>query len=262
MYKNKWFVIPKPNINAEIKLICFPYAGGSAVTYLNWAQQIADNVELIIVQPPGRGPRMFEPLHKEMTTLIAELLIHFPTLLNKPYILFGHSLGSRVAFELMAELSKLAQPLPKHFIASGSKGPHLFSDKKSLHALSDEEFIIELEQLSGTPKAVLENRELMELFLPVLRADFQIAETYRYDGSSKFPCTLSVLGGRDDIDIPREKLESWTTFFEKTTQICLLDGDHFFIDNHQEQVLKKVNCIIKETVKELGLHNTDSLTFS
>ena len=255
---NKWFVIPKPNINADLKLICFPYAGGSASTFLPWIKNLPNNVELIIIQAPGRGSRMGEQTYSDMQTLIADLIKIIPSVLNKPYILFGHSLGSRIAFELMNQLKRLTHTLPQHFIASGSRGPHHKCMKEPIYDLPQNEFIEELKNLNGTPRAVLENKELMELFLPLLKADFEIAARYCYTGKERFNCPLSVFGGEDDVDICLSKLNSWGNFFETDADVYLFPENHFFIDSQSKLVQQKVNDIIKNCLTKLALQQTVS----
>jgi len=253
--KNKWFVIPKPNINADLKLICFPYAGGSASTFLPWVKTLPANVELIIIQAPGRGARIGEQAYSDMQILMRDLIKIIPNILNKPYIFFGHSLGSRIAFELVNQLKTLNHALPQHFIASGSRGPHHKSMKEPIYKLPHDEFIEELKQLNGTPQAVLENKELMELFLPLLTADFEIADRYCYTGEACFNCPISVLGGEDDVEISLSKLNSWGDFFITDADVQLLPGGHFFIDSHSELVQQKVNGIIHDCLKKIPLQH-------
>jgi len=245
-------VTPQIKPNADLNLICFPYAGGSPTTYNSWVNFLPSNVELTIVQMPGRGARMFEPAHADMNKVIKELLTVIPKYLNKPYVLFGHSLGSRIAFELMSQLNALKLPLPVHFIASGSRGPHDISNKKHIYKLPDNEFIAELKELNGTPKAVLENIELMEIFLPLLRADFELADTYYYQEDNVFNCPISVLGGKDDVAISLEQLQSWQNFFVNKAEVHMVSGDHFFIDSHKTLCLEIVNNIINKTLRRIS----------
>lgn len=251
--QNKWFIIPKPNVNADLRLICFPYAGGNASTYMSWVQSLPANVELVIVQAPGRGMRMCEPAFTDMQDLVSDLMKSMPKVLNKPYILFGHSLGSRIAFELMSQLKTFSYALPQHFIASGSRGPHIKSNKKPIFHLDEPEFIAELKKLSGTPVDVLENKELMELFLPLLRADFEIADKYCYAATADFNCPISVLGGEDDIEISLLQLESWGELFTSKPEVYLLPGNHFFIDSNKDLVLQKVTRIIDMSLKKIAI---------
>ena len=233
-----------------MKLICFPYAGGGIATYSSWVKHIPDNIEVCIVQMPGRGVRILESAHTNMNDVISELLTVIPDYLNKPYILFGHSLGSHIAFELMRQLQALQLPLPLHFIASGSRGPHDKPKKKNIYRLPDQEFIAEIKKLNSTPNEVLENQELMDLLLPPLRADFELADAYCYDGDIEFNCPISILGGEDDLDISFTQLKSWQNVFVKKAQIYMIAGDHFFIDNHKSICLEKVNYIINSTLKK------------
>ncbi len=244
MMQQKWFIVPRPRPKADLRLICFPYAGGNASTYTSWVNIIPDNVELVLVQPPGRATRIFEQAYTSMDSLIQSLIKVIPSKLDKPYILFGHSLGSRVAFELMNKLKQQEYPLPQHFIASGSRGPQCTSDKKELYKLPDEDFIFELQKLNGTPKALLENKDLMDLLLPLIRADFELSDKYLYSDNTRFNCSVSVLGGEYDVDITDLHLKSWGDFFTKKITQHIIKGDHFYIDTNRETVLRIVNKII------------------
>jgi len=156
---SKWFTRPIPRINAQLRLFCLPYAGGSAAIYTPWSQQLDPSVELIAVQPPGRGNRIFEVPYTSMEDFVADLAKFIRPLLNVPYALFGHSLGSRVAIELARKLSRDGAPEPMFFFASGSRAPHIMHDRPTTHLLPDDEFIQELRNLNGTPEAILNNKE-------------------------------------------------------------------------------------------------------
>lgn len=248
MLKSKNLLYPRANPLAELNLICFPYAGGGPQIYLPWADELPEKVQLIVVQPPGRGSDFNSPPIDNLEHFALELLKIIRADLNKPYVLFGHSLGSRVAFELMLQASKLQLRLPKHFIASGSKAPDHDRSKDPIHALPEDEFIEKLKELNGTPKAVLENPELLSIFSPILRADFKMSGTYLPTTKAKFPVPLTVLGGDRDAEIEEEHLHEWRKFFSKTAHIEMVSGDHFFIDTNREKVLEIVNKTLKESL--------------
>lgn len=182
--------------------------------------------------------------YMDMDSLVKGLLNELVPLIDRPYVILGHSLGSMIAFELVNQLSLSQYKLPDIFIASGSKSPDVERTTRSVHHLPKTEFIAELERLNGTPKEVLENEELVSLFLPLLRADFRISEKYLYTGSCKFPCKLHVLGGKEDVDVPFESLERWKRFFSKDASIHAFNGGHFFIDTHKKEVVSLIRSIL------------------
>ena len=260
--KSKWLVTPRPNPNALIKLFCFPYAGGNAATYLPWAKRLQQSVELTAIQPPGRSNRMFEQPLSNMPELIEELIKVIPERIDRPYVFFGHSLGSRVAFELMTQFAKRGITLPIHFIASGSKAPHIPAREQSIYHLSDKEFIRELRELQGTPEVILDNEELMELCLPLLRADFEIAETHIYKEKISFNFTASVFGGTDDVDISESDLLAWGSFFSQPLITQCFHGNHFFIESNIEPVLNSINHILINLIETRQAKATRELMMS
>ena len=245
MTYSNWFIKPKPKANPALRLICFSYAGGSAATYIPWVQSLPNNVELVAIQLPGRASRLFESPYSDMDVLVKELIIVLNSLLDRPYILFGHSLGSRIAFEFMVRCQEANLRLPAHFIASGSRGPQFKSNKAAIHTLTDNEFIEELKALNGTPSAVLENEELMEIYLPLLRADFQLAADYCFDRKNIISCPVTVLGGDIDADISLKDLQSWGEFFSYPVNTHILRGDHFFIESNSRDTIEKVNTVLQ-----------------
>lgn len=253
MRHNKWFIRSQHRSQVDLRIFCFPYAGGSAATYLPWTDWLPYNVELVAIQPPGRATRMLEPAHSNMQQLIAQLIPNLSCVMDRPYIMLGHSVGSRVAFELLNQLSKYNYPYPHHFIASGSRGPHIKSTNKPTHHLPDDDFIKKLRELNGTPEAVLQNDELMALFLPMLRADFKLSETYLHSSSSIFSCPISVLSGKEDTDISLADLKSWGQFFSHPPDLHILPGGHFFIEEHRGIVKEKLLTIVQGVLSKLSL---------
>ncbi len=252
-------MIPQPINDPLLRIICFPYAGGNASTYLHWEKWLPENVELIAVQPPGRAARMFEPCYTDMGSLVNELLTIVSDLFDRPYILFGHSLGSRIAFELMIQCKIAGFRLPQHLIASGSRGPHIPSKKEPIHHLAYDDFVARLTELNGTPTEILENKELMELYLPLLRADFKLAETYSCTSNHRFDCSISVLGGDNDTDVTNDDLQSWGDFFSNPANVHLIAGGHFFIETNKSQIEKKVTMIIQNELLNLEGGKSQSL---
>lgn len=243
--------IPKIKPNASLRLICFPYAGGSSATYLSWQNDLNPDVELVVVQLPGRGIRLSEPPYTTMKEIVNALFLAAKQLNNKPFLFYGHSMGARVAYELTLMLARVHCRLPIHFIASGSVAPCISRTNEQTYHLPDNEFIAKVGALNGTPLDVLTNIEIMHLMLPALRADFKIIETYCNKSNFLIPTKVSVLAGNQE-EIEIADIEAWFTLFEMRTDIYWISGDHFFVEKNKAEVLKAVDDIIK---KHLPINN-------
>lgn len=239
MLNDNWFKIPRPVRNPKLRLFCFPYAGGSAITYFPWASQLNEDIELIAIQPPGRSNRMAEVAYRDMNLLVDDLAENIRSFLDVPFIFFGHSLGSRVAFELALRLKSKGLPTPTQFFASGSGAPHIAWKQKQIFDLPDEDFLIELKKLDGTPEEVLKNKDLMKLLLPLLRADFEMADTHICK-ATKLACPIYVFAGYEDHEIQEKNLKAWEELTEHETDVQYVSGNHFFIEKNKTLVFKKL----------------------
>lgn len=242
--KSEWFQVFHPNPTAKLRLICIPYAGGNASMFNSWAKGLPSDIEVISIQLPGRGMRFSTPSYDDMNLLIDGLMKEIPDILNLPYVLFGHSLGSRIGFEIIKRLNAAELKLPLHFIASGSRGPQVEMNEKPIHSLPTEEFLKELKKMNGTSDELLHNSELMNVLMPMLRADFKISETHVSTENTCFNIPLSIFGGADDTKIDLNSLNRWKELFTSLSEITIFPGGHFFIDSHTSQVLLKVKTII------------------
>jgi surfactin synthase thioesterase subunit len=243
MISSDWFIRPQPKLAPAARLICLPYAGGSAATYVPWAKSLPREVELIALQPPGRGSRMAETPHTQMAPLVADLMRVFPRITDRPYVLFGHSLGSRVAFEVTLQCQLKGIPLPARLVASGSRAPYLTKSEPAIYDLPDAQFIEQLRVLDGTPEEVLNNSELIQWLLPLLRADFRIADTHRAP-RNPLNCPLTVLAGTEDETVSAQEVEGWRELTSRECDIHWVTGGHFFVERNREWVLERVNAIL------------------
>ncbi|WP_444997363.1 thioesterase II family protein [Aliikangiella sp. IMCC44359] len=249
--KSKWFVTPKPNGRAKLRLFCFPYAAGNAATYVPWQEYLPEWVELVAIQPPGRANRIEEQGLMSMEAMVSSLCEAIEPLLDRPYMIFGHSLGSRVGFEFALEVKRRGWREPEHFIASGSNAPHICREHKKIHHLEDKEFVEGLKRFDGPTEVIAENKKLLELFMPMLRADFSVADTYFRTTEEKLDCHFSIYGGKKDTDAPQEQLDTWIHHFSVPVfAIEVFEGDHFFIENNQAAVLNKVVETIKHVAEQ------------
>ena len=237
--------------SVRCKVICFPYAGGNATMFQGWQNELPPDVAIYALHAPGRATRFFEDAYNSMDRLVEDLLLEVSILESTPYILYGHSLGARVAYEFVKRAMKLGYSSPIHFIASGSRSPDTPCFSNPTFNLPKEQFIKTLRNMEGTPQEVLENDEFMELLMPTLRADFQIAEEYIGE-VSQLPCSLSVLGGRDDQNIGMKELMRWQKFTQYECDVQIFEGGHFFI-NESNKPLKTIASTIANLVNDDSL---------
>ncbi len=229
-----WFVHFSRAPRATQRLFCFPYAGGSAQIFRSWAGQLPASIELIGVQAPGKGSRLLEPPCTTIDELIAQLLPAItPLLAEKPFSFFGHSNGALVAFELSGVLQERRLPLPQHLFLSASPAPWARTFEKPYSAMGDDEFRAVLEDLNGTPPEILQDRDLFDLVLPGLRADFALAEGYSYRRPFKLAVPASIYYGEHD-EIEPVQIYSWQDQIHRPARFEKIPGGHFFIHSHQE----------------------------
>jgi surfactin synthase thioesterase subunit len=225
------------------RLFCLPYSGASAMVYARWRRALPSWLAVHPVELPGRGSRAGEPLSTDPVRLAASLAGEVEGLIDEPYALFGHSLGSLLAFELAHALLKRGAPPPLVLFASGGEAPALRDDRDLARPRSDAELIADLRGYQGTPEEALADAELMAVVLPVLRADFMMAGAYAYRPRPALPCPVHVLAGtRDDLDRPA--LEAWGLETCGGFAIDLFEGDHFFIHARQAEVLSVLDAAL------------------
>jgi medium-chain acyl-[acyl-carrier-protein] hydrolase len=240
----KWFSSQKRNSQAKLKLFCFPYAGGNSQTYRVWPFKLPETIEVQAVNLPGRGTRLREAPFTRLTPLVHEIAEAIVPELDKPFAFFGHSMGALIAFELTHQLRKQNHLSPVHLIVSGRSAPQIPDTDPQTHDLPEKEFMEELRRLNGTPAEALEHPELMQLMLPILRADFAICETYTYEDRSVLDCPIAALGGLDDANVPREELTAWR---ERTTgafTMRMFPGDHFYLHTAQLPLLETITTLL------------------
>lgn len=235
-----WFVRLRPNPGASLRFYCFPYAGGSIPVFRSWLAEIPAVVEMIIVQLPGRGTRILEKPFVSAGDAVPQLVDALLEDVDRPYAFFGHSLGALLGFEAARVMQQLGKPLPRVLFASGRGAPQLPDPNAPIHRLPDQEFIQKLREFEGTPGEILENPDLLEIFLPVLRADFQMNETYRYRPGSQLDCDLMVFGGEQDHRVPLTHLQAWSDLTSRNFWLRLFPGNHFFLHSAQDSLLKTI----------------------
>ncbi|HET9181034.1 MAG TPA: thioesterase domain-containing protein [Candidatus Angelobacter sp.] len=224
-----WFEHLSPSSQPALRVFCLPYAGGSADVYRPWQRWFSTEVDLCLVHLPGRAKRIGERPFCRMDALVNAIADRIEPELRVPYALYGHSMGGLVAFELARELSRRRLSAPRSLIVSGSRPPHVPNIGPPIAGLPDEQFIAELRRLKGTQPEILDNPQLMEIFNSVLRADFELLETYPYVAGEPLQCPISVYCGLQDEKITPECSQGWQSHTSGAFTLRRFEGDHFFI---------------------------------
>ena len=237
---SKWVTCPRPNPAATHRLFCLPFAGGGASAYRLWPSVLPPWIEVCPVQWPGREERYNETPFTSLTGLSRTVAGEMRPYLDKPYAIFGHSMGALVAFETARALRHAGARLPLAlFLAAypAATGP---ITRTPIHELPDREFIAEMRRMQGTPAAVLDNAELMAFLLPILRSDFQACDTYACVAEAPLDCPLFVYGGDADADVDRPSLERWREVTTGGFTLTMFPGTHFFVQSQSGQLLADI----------------------
>jgi medium-chain acyl-[acyl-carrier-protein] hydrolase len=225
---------------AAVRLLCIPDAGGSAAVFRQWPKYIHPRIEVCAIELPGRATRLMEPPFTSMPVLIEALAGALNPFLDKPFAIFGHELGALIGFELTRHLRRSSDPQPEHLFVGGSRAPQAPINSSPKYNLPDAEFIAELRTMNRTPVEVLDHPELMKLMLPLLRADFELAETYVYRSELPLDVPISAYGGLQDHDTTEEELKGWREQTAARFKLQMFPGDHFFLHAAQADLAGEI----------------------
>lgn len=242
----RWLAYREVNPRARLRMFCFPYAGGGASVYRGWGASLPGEVEVCPVQIPGRESRLREPPFTRLEPMVQALVEGLQPYMDLPFLFFGHSMGAAIGFELARELRRRGATLPLHLFVSGRRAPHLAAREEPIHQLPEPEFIEKLRELNGTPEEVLQHQELMQLLIPLLRADFGVNEEYAFTPEEPLAVGISAFGGLGDVDVTREDVMAWQEHTRGRFRARMLPGDHFFINSSRDVVLEAVTRDLAE----------------
>jgi medium-chain acyl-[acyl-carrier-protein] hydrolase len=234
-------MLVEPDRSAPVRLFCLPHAGAGASVYRPWIAPLGRaGVAVCPVQLPGRENRFTERPHSRLDRLLDALAEQLMPHLDRPFALFGHSMGALVAFGLTRALRALGGPLPVHLSVSGRIAPDVRDSRRRLHDLPDDELLAELRALGGIPPELVAMRELMAIQLPLIRADLALNETYEHNDEAPLPVQITAFGGDADPKVDAAELQAWERQTCAAFRMRILPGGHFFVSSALGRLLPEL----------------------
>jgi medium-chain acyl-[acyl-carrier-protein] hydrolase len=247
----KWIPNRLNSEEGKIRLFCFPWAGGGANFYLTYFKLINPNIEVCPIQLPGRENLYHLPFYKDIDTLCQDLLYDLQEFMfEKQFAFFGHSMGGVISYKLVQHLKKNGLHTPEHVFISASAPP-------SQSSIDREESLEDLLIANDTDQEIMENSELLEIYLPILKADLALLMSI---SDVKLPSIVdsvpfTVMGGKSDKLLPYQSLESWGTRVNFKRNIILYDGGHMYIKHNQSRVIEDIEMMLIPTINSKGGHS-------
>ncbi|ONI78164.1 hypothetical protein ALI144C_32450 [Actinosynnema sp. ALI-1.44] len=234
----RWFT-PFPNSPGEGRaLVCLPHAGGGASEFGDW-QSHAQSLTVLAVRLPGREARIAEAAFETIDDLVDAFLPAFVPVAQRGCVLFGHSMGALVAYEVARRLQVEGLPAPLGLVVSGCVAPHVLLPER-VHEFSDEKLVQWLIDINGVEPEVLEYPKLLELMLPTVRADMRLVDDYRYREGVRLDIPLRALCGENDLGTPIEHARGWGELTTGTFDLDVFPGDHFFFREHIPRIMSTI----------------------
>ena len=227
-FANGWLAERDIRPGSRIRLFCLPHAGSGAAAYYRWKRELT-GIDVCPVLLPGREGRMRELSIDHLRRLVGELVESTKDLLDAPYAIFGHSMGALIGYEWAVHLAQANLPQPVCLFLSGREAAHLPLPYAPLHGLSDEAFVTELERrYGGSPGDLLADAELREVFLPILRSDLKLVESYRHGPEVMLHCPIMAFAGASDLTVSENGLNAWGELTTGKFSTRRFPGDHFY----------------------------------
>lgn len=240
----RWFVPLSQAPAARFSVYCFPYAGAGANTFASWAPSFGPEFQLFGLQLPGRESRLGEEPSIDAEAVATALAAHA----DRSFVVYGHSLGARLAYEVLHALWARGSRLPALFCPAACRAPHLPADTQTggLSTLDDDALVRRLAALGGMPAELLAEPELMELLLPTFRADFAWLDAYSHRQRPPLPVPFLAFCGERDAIAPAEKMQQWRQHTASEFAVHTMPGGHFFFDDQRANLAGRIETCVKE----------------
>ncbi|HEX7027146.1 MAG TPA: thioesterase domain-containing protein [Gammaproteobacteria bacterium] len=243
---SRWFYIPQPVVRPRLRLYCFPYAAGSPALFRDWTVLLPGTVEMRAVTLPGRGLQADARPICNLKVLSGHIAKAVAAHSDTHFAFFGHSMGALLAFETTRELRRRGSMQPVHLFLSACHAAHRFSENRAtVENMTNEEFITHLGRLAGTPREILNDRQLMEILLPSLKADFLALDRWRYEADRPLNVPITAIAGRDDEAVGTEAVREWQQHTNMDFNFTAVAGDHFFVTSAPEPLVELISRTLR-----------------
>lgn len=239
-----WLRCYRPRPTAAVRLVCFPHAGSGAGAFRTWPDLLPPWIELLAVQCPGREDRFAEPPATDLAHLADTLAGELADLDDRPLALFGHSMGGAIAHEVALRSAGHGGPEPVHLVVS-AREPVEHVAAGTIHLGGDEALRAELTRLGGSSRLLFEDEELWQLMAPVIRADYQLIETYRPRTGRLLDCPVTAFAAEDDPELTLDQARDWASATTGPFTLRTFPGDHFYLVAHRDRMLADLaDCLL------------------
>ena len=220
------------------RVYCVPHAGGSAVAFADLRRALRPELEVVFLDPPGHGRRLLEPLADSVGEVADDLYRILRGVLRPQDVLLGNSLGSWIAYELVLRCQQHGTALPRLLVCCASAPPPAAPAANPLFSLPDAEFLAEVGAFGRLPARVFQDPQLREIYLPILRRDYQLVDEYHHD-ARPVDCDVLVLRGTED-ELTAPGTGDWLPFAGRTCRVQDFAGGHFFLYEQTRQVARSL----------------------
>ena len=237
----EWFSYSKTNPQARMRLFCFPYAGGGALSYRAWSEAVPAQIDIRPIQLPGRENRFNEKPYTEIQPLVHALSAAIRPYLDLPFAFFGHSMGALLAFELAKKLGADGPAAPHHLFISSRRGPDIPGPSPPLYTLSKSKLVDMLKSFGGIPDLILKEPEILDFFLPTLKADLYLSESSPFEKGARIDVPITAFGGLQDLFTSIAELDAWRKHTLQEFRLKIFPGGHFYMREHARALLKEIS---------------------
>ncbi|MCU0467377.1 MAG: alpha/beta fold hydrolase [Arcicella sp.] len=236
-------------MNSQVTVFLLPFAGGSSYSYRNYMSYASDDFKIIPLEIPGRGKRMKENLLTDIDAIVEDVFGQIKDeISNIQYVIYGHSMGTLIAYLVTKRITECFLNPPLMLFLTGSRGPSVKRENDNYYLLPDDDFISKVKILGGLPDEILKNSEILEFYLPILKADFEAVEKYEYELTQPWSIPMEVrIGTADDTNL--EEAQTWQHESTEETTVKQYEGDHFFIYNHTAEIITEMKDRIEQLLQ-------------